>query len=109
MHRRFFEGLLKQVKVMHDQRTFTRNVQEYMDMRRGTIGAYPAIALTEYDISPSFLYYSLFVLPATKGSNECVDSASPDMLSAFSFRRKLLTTPPFRSACVSRQILCSCK
>ncbi|KGO75960.1 Terpenoid synthase [Penicillium italicum] len=27
-----------------------RDVQEYMDMRRGTIGAYPAIALTEYAI-----------------------------------------------------------
>lgn len=32
---------------MDDQRTFTRDVQEYMDMRRGTIGAYPAIALAE--------------------------------------------------------------
>ncbi|RYP24797.1 hypothetical protein DL765_000343 [Monosporascus sp. GIB2] len=48
MHRRFFDGLLEQVRVMQDQRTFTRDVQEYMDMRRGTIGAYPAIALAEY-------------------------------------------------------------
>lgn len=48
MHRQFFDGLLTQVKVMHDQRVFGRDVQEYMDMRRGTIGAYPAIALTEY-------------------------------------------------------------
>lgn len=50
MHRVFFDGLLEQVKVMHDQRLFIRSVQEYMDMRRGTIGVYPAIALTEYDI-----------------------------------------------------------
>ena len=46
-HRRFFEGLLEQVKVMRDQRTFTRDVQEYMNMRRGTIGVYPAIVLAE--------------------------------------------------------------
>ncbi|KAI9369035.1 isoprenoid synthase domain-containing protein [Aspergillus egyptiacus] len=48
MHRQFFDGLLTQVKTMHDQRVFGRDVQEYLDMRRGTIGAYPAIALTEY-------------------------------------------------------------
>lgn len=47
MHRHFFDGLLKQVKVMHSHQALGRDVQEYMDMRRGTIGAYPAIALTE--------------------------------------------------------------
>ena len=47
MHRRFFDGLIKQVKIMHDQRVFSRDVQEYLEMRRGTIGAYPAICLTE--------------------------------------------------------------
>ncbi|KAL8719069.1 MAG: hypothetical protein Q9181_008113, partial [Wetmoreana brouardii] len=47
MHRRFFDGLLNQVKVQQDERAFSRDVQEYMDMRRETIGAYPAIALTE--------------------------------------------------------------
>lgn len=53
MHRRFFDGLLEQVNVLHDQRLFTRDVNEYLDMRRGTIGAYPAIALTEYLKIPS--------------------------------------------------------
>ena len=38
---------------MHDQRLFTRNVQEYMDMRRATSGAYPAIVLAEYDRIPA--------------------------------------------------------
>jgi len=47
MHRRFFDGLLNQVRSMHEQRVLTRDVHEYMEMRRGTIGAYPAIALTE--------------------------------------------------------------
>ncbi|KAF9240966.1 hypothetical protein DTO012A7_160 [Penicillium roqueforti] len=50
MHRHFFDGLLKQVKVMHSHQALGRDVQEYMDMRRGTIGAYSAIALTEYAI-----------------------------------------------------------
>ena len=49
MHRRFFAGLLNQVNCQYEGRVFTRDVKEYMDMRRGTIGAYPAIALTEYD------------------------------------------------------------
>ena len=48
MHRRFFDGLIKQVKFVHDQRVVPRGVQEYLEMRRGTIGAYPAICLTEY-------------------------------------------------------------
>ncbi|KAJ6002360.1 Presilphiperfolan-8-beta-ol synthase [Penicillium sp. IBT 35674x] len=48
MHQQFFDGLLKQVKVMHTHQALGRDVHEYMDMRRGTIGAYPAIALTEY-------------------------------------------------------------
>lgn len=47
MHRRFFDGLLNQVRSMHEQRVLTRDVHECMEMRRGTIGAYPAIALTE--------------------------------------------------------------
>ena len=51
-YRNFFEGLLEQVKVTHDQRMFTRDVLEYMDMRRRTIGAYPAIILAEYDSIP---------------------------------------------------------
>ncbi|PKX94108.1 terpene synthase family protein [Aspergillus novofumigatus IBT 16806] len=50
MHKRFFDGLIAQVKVMQEQRTFSRDVKEYMNMRRLTIGAYPAIALTEYGL-----------------------------------------------------------
>ncbi|KAF7596078.1 hypothetical protein BBP40_003340 [Aspergillus hancockii] len=48
MHRRFFNGLITQVQDTHNKREFTRDVSEYMAMRRGTIGVYPAIALTEY-------------------------------------------------------------
>ncbi|KAI4288438.1 MAG: hypothetical protein L6R35_002302 [Caloplaca aegaea] len=44
---KFFDGLLEQLKVTDDQREFSRDVDEYMHMRRGTIGAYPAIALSE--------------------------------------------------------------
>lgn len=54
MHKRFFDGLINQVHCQIDERMFSRDVQEYMDMRRGTIGAYPAIALTEYDAMFSF-------------------------------------------------------
>lgn len=48
-HREYFDGLLDQVKVMHDQRSFTRSVQEYMDMRSRTIGVDLTIVLIEYD------------------------------------------------------------
>jgi len=48
MHRRFFDGLVTQVKDMEEGRVFSRDVQTYLDMRRGTIGAYPAICLAEY-------------------------------------------------------------
>ncbi|MCJ1268539.1 hypothetical protein MMC22_008427 [Lobaria immixta] len=47
-HREYFDGLLEQVKVMHDQRSFTRSVQEYMDMRSRTIGVNLTIVLIEY-------------------------------------------------------------
>jgi hypothetical protein len=50
MHRRYFDGLIHQVKQMSEGRTDTRSVDEYIEMRRGTIGAYPAIALTEYGL-----------------------------------------------------------
>ena len=53
-HRNFFEGLLEQVKVMHDQRMFTRDVLEYMETRRRTIGVYPTIVLAQYDRIPFF-------------------------------------------------------
>ncbi|KAJ5104431.1 Presilphiperfolan-8-beta-ol synthase [Penicillium alfredii] len=47
MHRGFFDGILKQVEHIHEQRVFTRNVDEYMDMRRRTIGVHPVIVLCE--------------------------------------------------------------
>ncbi|KAL8970703.1 MAG: hypothetical protein Q9183_001390 [Haloplaca sp. 2 TL-2023] len=69
MHKRFFDGLLNQVQCQLDQRRFTRDVQDYMDMRRGTIGAYPAIALTEY---VSFFHYDW-----TLRQNLCVLTLTP--------------------------------
>lgn len=48
LHRRYFEGLIDQVKQMSNGGTSTRSVQEYIEMRRGTIGVYPAIALMQY-------------------------------------------------------------
>ena len=48
MHRRYFDGLIEQVKQTSEGRTFTRSVHEYIEMRRRTIGAYPAIALAAY-------------------------------------------------------------
>ncbi|KAI5921858.1 Presilphiperfolan-8-beta-ol synthase [Camillea tinctor] len=48
MHKRYFNGLLEQVQVTESKRTYTRNVEEYVHMRRGTIGAYPSIALVQY-------------------------------------------------------------
>ena len=50
MHLHYFTGLLDQVKTQSEGRVFTRDVQEYMRMRRDTIGAYPAIALTEFAV-----------------------------------------------------------
>ncbi|KAK4032622.1 isoprenoid synthase domain-containing protein [Parachaetomium inaequale] len=50
MHRRYFDGLIHQVKQMSEGLTATRSVDEYIEMRRGTIGVYPAIALTEYGL-----------------------------------------------------------
>lgn len=48
MHKRYFDGLLTQVNAVHQGRVLQRSVQEYMDSRRGAVGAYPAIVLTEY-------------------------------------------------------------
>lgn len=39
---------------MHDQRSFTRSVQEYMDMRSRTIGVDLTIVLIEYGILSLF-------------------------------------------------------
>ncbi|KAI1080827.1 Presilphiperfolan-8-beta-ol synthase [Whalleya microplaca] len=62
MHRRFFDGLLVQIKVTQDKRTLTRDVQEFLDMRRGTIAVYPVIALTGYaqgiELSPKILEHA---------------------------------------------------
>ena len=48
MHRKYFDGLIDQVERMSKGRTSTRSVHEYIEMRRGTIGVYPSIALVEY-------------------------------------------------------------
>ena len=56
MHRKYFDGLIDQVKQVSQGRTSTRSVDEYIQMRRGSIGAHPAIALTEY-LHPSFPLY----------------------------------------------------
>ncbi|KAF4826986.1 Cytochrome P450 monooxygenase BOT4 [Colletotrichum tropicale] len=47
-HKRYFGQLLVQVDQQVSGQNFTRDVDEYMNMRRGTIGVYPAINLTEY-------------------------------------------------------------
>lgn len=56
MHARYFDGLLEQVQTQVAGRTLTRNVEEYLCMRRGTIGADPAIAVTcvalQLDLAP---------------------------------------------------------
>ncbi|KAI8194268.1 Presilphiperfolan-8-beta-ol synthase [Colletotrichum sp. SAR 10_86] len=46
-HKRYFAQLLVQVDQQVSGQNFIRDVDEYMNMRRGTIGVYPAINLTE--------------------------------------------------------------
>ncbi|KAI0889276.1 Presilphiperfolan-8-beta-ol synthase [Annulohypoxylon maeteangense] len=48
MHRMFFDGLIEQVRSTEGKRTLTLSVEEYLHMRRGTIGVYPGISLIEY-------------------------------------------------------------
>lgn len=47
-HKRYFGQLLVQVDQQVGGENFSRDVDAYMDLRRGTIGAYPAINLAEY-------------------------------------------------------------
>lgn len=47
---RFFDQLVIQVKQEASGQTLSRDVDTYIEVRRGTIGAYPAIALTEYGL-----------------------------------------------------------
>lgn len=47
-HKRFFTQLVVQVQQMAQGQVLSRDVQTYLEVRRGTIGAYCAIALTEY-------------------------------------------------------------
>lgn len=47
-HKRYFDQLLVQVDQQVGGDNFKRNVEAYMDLRRGTIGAYPGINLSEY-------------------------------------------------------------
>lgn len=46
-HERYFEGLVWQTRLTRDGTASSISVEEYMDLRTLTIGAYPAIALTE--------------------------------------------------------------
>ncbi|KAI0967945.1 hypothetical protein F4678DRAFT_464844 [Xylaria arbuscula] len=47
-HKRFFDQLVVQVKAMASGEVLSRDVQHYLDCRRGTIGAYPALSVAEY-------------------------------------------------------------
>ncbi|KAI1297832.1 Presilphiperfolan-8-beta-ol synthase [Xylaria venustula] len=47
-HKRFFDQLVVQVEAMASGEVLSRDVQHYLDCRRGTIGAYPAISVAEY-------------------------------------------------------------
>ncbi|KAF1964544.1 Presilphiperfolan-8-beta-ol synthase [Bimuria novae-zelandiae CBS 107.79] len=47
-HKRYFEQLLVQVDLEARDASLSCDVGAYMDLRRGTIGVYPAIALAEW-------------------------------------------------------------
>ncbi|KAI0169616.1 Presilphiperfolan-8-beta-ol synthase [Hypoxylon sp. FL1284] len=47
-HKRFFDQLVVQVQQMARGEVLSRDVKTYLDVRRGTIGAYPAIEVAEY-------------------------------------------------------------
>ncbi|KAK8052035.1 Presilphiperfolan-8-beta-ol synthase [Apiospora rasikravindrae] len=47
-HKRYFDQLVIQVQQMARGEALSRDVHTYLDMRRGTIGAYPAISVTEF-------------------------------------------------------------
>lgn len=47
-HELYFEGLIKQVRTNAEGRALTRDVDEYVNMRRGTIGVYPSVVMTEW-------------------------------------------------------------
>lgn len=96
MHRRYFDGLIDQVKQMSKGRTSTRTVQEYIEMRRGTIGVYPAIAVTEYlDLS-------------SRSMAAAADLRHIDMVSTPICPNMSSSTRPFRNACVFPPIWLSC-
>nr|AHY23930.1 terpene synthase [Hypoxylon sp. E7406B] len=48
LHKRFFDQLIVQVQQMAKEEVLSRDVQTYMEVRRGTIGAYPATAVALY-------------------------------------------------------------
>ncbi|KAJ8121679.1 hypothetical protein ONZ43_g1933 [Nemania bipapillata] len=47
-HRRFFEQLVVQVERVARGEVLVSDVDTYIEIRRGTIGAYPAISVSEY-------------------------------------------------------------
>ena len=44
MHQSYFEGIVGQVRLLHDGATFP-HIEQHLEMRRKTIGVYPAIAM----------------------------------------------------------------
>ena len=47
-HQHYFNGLLSQVEQQAHGRALTRSIDEYINMRRATVGVRPAIALSEW-------------------------------------------------------------
>lgn len=102
MHQRYFDGILEQVKVVEGKRTFTRDVNEFMAMRRGNIGVYPAIALVEYDTA----------LPLENIRDERTSPTNFVDLGIAKASGSLWQssiTHPSRNACASQRILWHCK
>ena len=53
-HRIYFDGLIDQIKQTSKGLTCTRSVDEFIRMRRRTIGGYPAVVLAQsLGLSPS--------------------------------------------------------
>ncbi|RMJ02434.1 hypothetical protein CDV36_015302 [Fusarium kuroshium] len=47
-HELYWEGLIAQVRTNVEGRSYTRGPDEYLAMRRGSLGAYPALVLNEW-------------------------------------------------------------
>ncbi|KAM0351069.1 hypothetical protein ACHAPU_002850 [Fusarium lateritium] len=47
-HELYWEGLVAQVRTNVEGRSYVRGTEEYLEMRRGSLGAYPALVLNEW-------------------------------------------------------------